>query len=105
MTELLRTRQLLQELAPTAVSVLPVTVFCDNEPVVKSVSSQYPFQTKLRNIHTKERWAAEQVSRGRVVVRYVSTKGQAADILTKFLVNAPAFRAARTRLGVVPLQD
>lgn len=105
MTELLRTRQLLQELAPTAVSVLPVPVFCDNEPVVKSVSSPYPFQTKLRNIHTKERWAAEQVSRGRVVVRYVSTKDQAADILTKFLVSAPAFREARTRLGVVSLQD
>jgi transposase InsO family protein len=101
MTETIRIRNLLRELVPTHVSVLPLDIYCDNQAVVKSISSPYPFQTKLRNINTKERWAAEQVQKGDVLVRYIPSKEQRADILTKCLLNKAQFLRARAALGVV----
>jgi hypothetical protein len=101
-SEALRVRNLVRELCPSAISVLPVTLYCDNQAVVTSISSSYPFQTKLRNIRTKERWAAEQVQRGAIVVKYVSIKLQTADIFTKALTQVGVFMKARDALSVFP---
>lgn len=58
-----------------------VTIFEDNQSCIKTVKN--PDQKRLKHIDVKYNFIKEKVESGVIIVRYVSTKDQLADILTK----------------------
>jgi hypothetical protein len=90
-------RQLLGELS---VSAAPITLCCDNESSIKLAKNPVLHQ---RTKHVKVAWhvVRQAIAEGDVLVKFVPSVLQDADVLTKAL-DATKHKANRERLGLVP---
>ena len=67
----------------------PLTIECDNAQTIRLlVDKLTKLQTKLRHIDIHSHWLRQEVQRGSIAVRWVSTKQMMADRLTKALTHA-----------------
>ncbi len=92
---------LLEDLNGEKVEKVPM--FCDNEGAVKLVYNP-EFHQRTKHIKLKWHWIREQVIEGNIVVKFVGTNEQLADIFTKALAG-PKFVSMRRRIGVGQLTD
>lgn len=81
----------------------PVTIFCDNTSAI-NISKNLVMHSKTKHISIKYHYIREEVQEKKVVLEYVSTKEQIADIFTKPLPR-DTFEYLRSKLGVVPLSS
>lgn len=83
----------------------PLTIDCDNRQSIKLlVEESTRLQTKLRHVDIHGLWIRQEVQRGHISVRWVSTTEMIADGLTKALGNE-AHGNARQAMGLVNLED
>ena len=67
----------------------PLTIECDNAQTIRLlVDKSTKLQTKLQHVDIHSHWLRQEVQRGTIAVRWVSTKQMIADGLTKSLTHA-----------------
>jgi hypothetical protein len=74
-------------------------IYCDNISAI-SISKNPVIHSKENNIPIKYHFLREQVAKKNIIVEYVGTKKQVADIFTKPLPRE-AFEYLLQRLGVI----
>jgi hypothetical protein len=77
----------------------PIPIYCDNTSAI-NISKNPVMHSKTKNIPIKYHFLWEQVAEKNIIVEYVDTKEQVADIFTKPLP-WEAFEYLRQRLGVI----
>jgi hypothetical protein len=87
----------------TGEKVEKVPVYCDNEGAVKLVYNP-EFHQRTKHIKLKWHWIREQVNEDKIVIKFVGTVNQLADIFTKSLAGQK-FLNMRMRIGVGQLCD
>ncbi|GLJ08830.1 hypothetical protein SUGI_0096780 [Cryptomeria japonica] len=80
-----------------------VTIFCDNTSAI-NISKNLVMHSKTKHISIKYHYLRVEVQEKKVVLEYVSTKEQIADIFTKPLPR-DTFEYLRSQLGVLPLSS
>jgi hypothetical protein len=61
-------------------------IHCDNKQTIRLVTEDVAkLQTKLRHVDIHNHWLRQEVSRGKIMVAYISTENMLADGLTKSL--------------------
>ena len=78
---------------------LPVTINCDNQSAIRLAENPGIHQ-RSKHIEVRHHYLRDQVENGVLVIKYVSTDAQKADIFTKPL-GKTKFEWCRTELGVV----
>jgi hypothetical protein len=64
----------------------PIVIHCDNKQTIRLVTEDVAkLQTKLRHVDIHNHWLRQEVSRGKIMVAYISTENMLADGLTKSL--------------------
>lgn len=76
----------------------PVTVFEDNQPCI-SITSDPRKLKRMKHIEVQYCFVRELIERGKLMLKYLPTDEQPADMLTKGLP-APRFRKFRDMIGV-----
>lgn len=76
----------------------PVTLFEDNQPCI-SITSDPRKLKRMKHIEVQYCFVRELIERGKLVLKYLPTDEQPADMLTKGLP-APRFRKFRDMVGV-----
>ena len=79
----------------------PITLLGDNSGSL-SLSKNPENHSRTKHIEVQYHFVREKVAEGLVLVNYVSTKDQLADILTKPL-KKPLFESFRSRIGLHPV--
>ena len=79
----------------------PVIIYCDNTSAI-NISKNPVMHSKTKHISIKYHYLREQVQEKEVILEYVQSKEQLADIFTKPLPK-DTFEYLRKRLGVIPL--
>ena len=80
-----------------------VVIFCDNTSAI-NISKNPVMHSKTKNIIIKYHFVRELVQDKEIILKYVHTKEQIADIFTKPLPK-DAFLYLRGKLGVIPLSE
>lgn len=81
----------------------PVVIFIDNRSAV-DLAKNPTFHGRSKHIDLRYHFIRDCVEKGLIVIKYVSTKEQRADIMTKALA-ATKFEQMRSLLGVKQLGD
>ena len=81
----------------------PVVMFCDNTSAI-NISKNPVMHSKTKHIDIKYHFVRELVEDKEIILEYVHTKEQIADIFTKPLPK-DAFLYLRNKLGVIPLTE
>jgi hypothetical protein len=76
-------------------------IYCDNQSYVK-LSENTVFHDRSKHIEIKYYFLRDKVQRGEVVLQYISTNEQTADILTKPLSKIK-FAYSRDKLGLMEI--
>lgn len=87
----------------TGKSIGPVTICIDNKSAI-DLAKNPVFHGRSKHIDIRYHFIRQCVERGEVILRYVSSEGQKADILTKALVTVK-FKRMRSLLGVKNLAE
>lgn len=82
----------------TGVETGPVVLFIDNKSAL-DLAKNAVFHGRSKHIHVRYHFVRECVERGDIILKYVSSENQKADILTKALVTAK-FEQMRNLLGI-----
>jgi hypothetical protein len=77
----------------------PISIYCDN-PTTINISKNPMMHSKTKHIPIKYHFLREQVAEKNIIVEYVGTKEQVADIFAK-LLPWEAFEYLFQRLGVI----
>jgi hypothetical protein len=77
----------------------PIPIYCDNTSAI-NISKNLVMHSKTKHIPRKYHFLREQVAEKNIIVEYVGTKEQVADIFTKPLPRE-SFEYLRQRLGVI----
>jgi hypothetical protein len=77
----------------------PIPIYCDNTSAI-SISKSSMMHSKMNHIPIKYHFLREHVAENNIIVEYVGTKEQVADIFTKPLPRE-AFEYLRQRLKVI----
>jgi len=80
-----------------------VPIYCDNQGAVR-LAYNPEFHQKTKHIPLRYHYTCDQVSSGKIEVKYVQTDEQLADIFTKAFPG-PKFIEMRKRIGVGKLSD
>lgn len=80
-----------------------ITILCDNISAIK-MSRNPVFHARSKHIELYHHFVRERVLDGEILVNYIPTEDQTADILTKAL-GRTKFTFHRTRLGIVSTSD
>ena len=91
-------RQLLDDMV--CGQTLPTVVYCDNQAAIHMTSSE-EFHPRTKHIDVRHHFIKQEIERGNIMVKYVNTKEQAADMMTKSL-NGPALEVCRQTIQLVP---
>lgn len=91
--------QMLSEIL--SVNLFPINVFEDNQSCIKMASTMETKRTK--HIDVRHHFLRECVEQEKIILNYVPTENQQADILTKALAN-PKFKNFRNSLNVVEIE-
>ena len=81
----------------------PMVIFEDNQSTM-SMSKNPKFHGRSKHIDIKYHFTREQVSNGKIVLKYCKTSEMTADFLTKGL-NGEQFEKLRLMAGVVPMTE
>ena len=81
----------------------PIVMYCDNTNAIK-ISKNQVMHFKTKHIAIKYHFVKELVQDEEIILEYVHTKEQIADIFTKPLPKE-AFLYLRGKLGVIPLSE
>ena len=81
----------------------PMVIFEDNQSAM-SMSKNPKFHGRSKHIDIKYHFTREQVSNGKIVLKYCKTSEMTADFLTKGL-NGEQFEKLRLMAGVVPMTE
>lgn len=81
----------------------PISVYCDNTSAI-SLSKNPMMHSRTKHIPIKYHFLREQVAKQNIVLEYISTKEQIADIFTKPLPQE-AFEHLRQKMGVFSLSS
>ena len=92
-------RQLLQELGQ---GHGPIVLRCDNKSSIQLSGSRCRLHTKTKHLKVAWHFIKDAIRDGDVVVEFVSTWQQDADMLTK-AQDGPLFKANRMRIGLQPM--
>eukprot|EP00253_Pinus_taeda_P001579 PITA_01579 len=79
----------------------PITIYCDNTSVI-SLSKNPVMHSKTKHIPIKYHFIREQVTEQNIILEYINTREQIADIFTKPLPRE-AFQHLRQKMGVISL--
>ena len=77
----------------------PMTIYCDNQRCIQ-LSENLVFHDRSKHIEIRYHFIRDYVETGAVMLQYISTNKQVADILTKSL-GRRKFVFFRDKLGVV----
>lgn len=89
-------RNLLSQL--TGKCIGPVVLFIDNKSAI-DLAKNVVFHGRSKHIHVRYHFIRECVERGDIILKYINSAEQKADILTKALVTS-RFEKMRNLLGV-----
>ena len=81
----------------------PITIYCDNTSAI-SLSKNPVMHSKTKHIPIKYNFLHEQVAEQSIILEYINTKKQIADIFTKPLPRE-AFEHLRQKMGVISLSS
>jgi len=81
----------------------PITIYCDNTSAI-SLSKNSVMHSRTKHIPIKYHFLHEQVAEQNIVLEYISTKEQIADIFTKPLPRE-AFEHLHQKMGVISLSS
>ena len=81
----------------------PITVYCDNKSAI-SINENQMLHSRTKHIPIKYHFLHEQVVEQNIVLEYISTKEQIADIFTKPLPRE-SFEHLRQMIGVISLSS
>ena len=76
-----------------------IPIYCDNTSAM-SISKNLVMHSKTKHIPIKYHFLREQVAEKNIIVEYVGTKEQVADIFTK-PISREAFEYLCQRIGVI----
>jgi len=79
----------------------PITIYCDDTSAI-SLSKNLVMHSKTKHIPIKYHFLHEQVAEQNIILEYINTKKQMADIFTKPLPRE-AFEHLRQKMGVISL--
>lgn len=91
--------QMLSEIL--SINVFPINVFEDNQSCIKMASTMETKRTK--HIDVRHHFLRECVEQEKIMLNYIPTENQQADVLTKALAN-PKFKNFRNCLNVVKIE-
>jgi hypothetical protein len=77
----------------------PIPIYCDNTSTI-NISKNMVMNSKTKHIPIKYHFLREHVAKKNIIVEYVGTKEQVADIFTKPLL-IESFEYLRQRLRVI----
>ena len=75
-------------------------IYCDNQSCIKLFENKV-FHDKSKHIEVKYQYIHDMVEKGAVMLQFIATDEQVADVLTKPLSKVK-FEYFRDKLGVVP---
>ncbi len=87
----------------TGEEITKESMFCDNEGAFRLVYNP-EFHQRTKHIKLKWHWIREQVNEDKIVVKFVGTNDQLADIFTKALAGQK-FLSMKKRIGVGKVSD
>ena len=94
-------RQLLSDMVCLQTS--PTLILCDNTGAIDLTSSE-EFHARTKHIDVRHHFIKQEIERKHILVDFVGTKEQAADMLTKSL-NGPALQVCRQMAQLVSGPD
>ena len=78
---------------------IPVKIYCDNQAAIL-LSKNDTFHQRTKHIDIRYHFIHQHVRENRILIQWISTDNQLADIFTKKLTN-PKFQALRDELMTV----
>lgn len=91
--------RLLEELGAT--DLRPITLHCDNYQSTLHISKNPMFHERTKHIELDCHFTREKVMEGLIELRYLPTRSQLANVLTKIL-HSSQFNDILSKLGMVP---
>ena len=90
-----------QQLEDFGLEFKNISIYCDNTSAIH-LSKNPVYHSKAKHIEVRHHFIREHVLQGDIVLKYVDTKNQFADIFTKPLSNE-RFLSLRNSLGMIPI--
>jgi hypothetical protein len=76
---------------------VPLVMLCDNQSAI-ALAKNDTFHQRTKHIDVSHHFIREQIEWGHIIIRYVPTTEQDADILTKFISLNGKFKNLTQRL-------